>query len=87
MSSEGTGEPPPINDPRSPSVAGVGMAVVASPNKTFISSRRTPLVSGYKKYTVGQHVSKEETKEEREHEDQGGIHTDDETASAEESMK
>lgn len=45
------GEPTPINDPRSATVAGVGIAVVASPNRAFMSSRRTLAVSGYKKYT------------------------------------
>lgn len=52
ISREGTGEPVPIREPRSPWVAGVGTAVVASPKSAFISSRRTPLVSGYRKYTI-----------------------------------
>lgn len=40
------GDPTPISDPRSACVAGVGMAVVASPNNAFISSSLTLAVSG-----------------------------------------
>ena len=43
------GEPKPIIDSRSACVTGVGMAVVASPKRAFMSSRRTLAVSGYKK--------------------------------------
>lgn len=49
ISRDGTGEPVPIREPLSPCVTGVGTAVVASPKSKFISSNRTPLVSGYKK--------------------------------------
>ena len=43
------GEPTPMIDSRSACVTGVGMAVVASPKRAFMSSRRTLAVSGYKK--------------------------------------
>lgn len=46
------GEPIPINDPRSACDTGVGMAVVASPNRAFMSSNRTLAVSGYKNQTA-----------------------------------
>jgi hypothetical protein len=43
---DGTGELTPINDPSSALAIGVGIAVVASPNKTSISSNLIPAVSG-----------------------------------------
>jgi hypothetical protein len=43
---EGTGELTPINEPVSARVAGVGIVVVASPNKASMSSNLTPAVSG-----------------------------------------
>lgn len=46
------GEPMPIRFSRSATVTGVGIAVVASPKRAFMSSRRTLAVSGYRKYTV-----------------------------------
>lgn len=43
------GDPTPMIDSRSACGTGVGIAVVASPKRAFISSRRTLAVSGYKK--------------------------------------
>lgn len=43
---DGTGEFTPIKEPVSARVLGVGIAVVASPNKASISSNLTPAVSG-----------------------------------------
>jgi hypothetical protein len=45
------GDPTPMREPRSACVAGVGIAVVASPKSAFMSSSRTFAVSGYTKYT------------------------------------
>jgi hypothetical protein len=45
-SMDGTGEPRAIKEPVSALVAGVGMDDVASPKSKFISSKRTPRVSG-----------------------------------------
>ena len=53
------GDPTPISESCSACVAGVGIAVVASPNNAFMSSNRTLAVSGYKKYTVEQLVTSE----------------------------
>jgi hypothetical protein len=43
---DGTGEPRPIKEPVSALADGVGMADVASPKSKFMSSKRTPRVSG-----------------------------------------
>lgn len=54
------GEPDGMSESVSARTEGVPTTVLASPNRTSISSRRTPQVSGYTKYTVAGGVSYDE---------------------------
>lgn len=58
---EPIGDPPRISELDSSWIDGVPIMVLASPKRESISSKRTPHVSGYRKYTIATLVMLEQS--------------------------